>query len=73
MDPQPDGCATASFAWMPRIIPASHGASFVDLHGRLWEIATWMPGRADFAQAPSSASRECLQLTGRTSPGLACP
>src|SRR5436309_13193512 len=34
----------ASCEWMPRILPASHGASFVELHGRLWEIATWMRG-----------------------------
>jgi Ser/Thr protein kinase RdoA (MazF antagonist) len=43
----------ATLPWMPRIIPVSQGASYVDLHGRLWEIATWMPGRADFTQTPS--------------------
>ena len=41
------------FAWMPRVVPTSGGATFVALQDRLWEITTWMPGSANFADAPS--------------------
>lgn len=44
----------ASLPWMPRVVAADDGATFVPMQGRLWEIVTWMPGRADFDQAPST-------------------
>src|SRR5471032_5162 len=45
----------AILPWMPRVLAASEGASLVEQQGRLWEVLTWMPGAAEFAQAPSAA------------------
>src|SRR4051794_21781745 len=54
----------ASCSWIPRILPSSAGGSFVAQHGRLWEMATWMPGHAQFSQAPSLARLQaaCVAL-----------
>lgn len=54
----------SSLPWMPHALLTSDGASFIVHQGRLWELVTWMPGAADFAQAPSEArlSAACTAL-----------
>jgi homoserine kinase type II len=34
--------------FVPRIIPAADGASFVSVDGHFWELTEWAPGEADF-------------------------
>lgn len=46
------------FPWMPRVCRARDGATFVRHAGRLWELASWMPGAANYASAPSAAKLE---------------
>lgn len=41
--------------WIPRMQFAEGGETFVAAHDRLWELASWMPGAADFARDPSPA------------------
>jgi Ser/Thr protein kinase RdoA (MazF antagonist) len=38
---------------IPKVFPTSRGASFVEEFGRLWEVTSWMPGRADFKESPT--------------------
>jgi Ser/Thr protein kinase RdoA (MazF antagonist) len=45
----------SALAWMPRVMQTSAGTTFVTHQGRLWELVTWMPGKADFLQRPSEA------------------
>jgi Ser/Thr protein kinase RdoA (MazF antagonist) len=45
----------SSLPWLPRVMSANDGTTFVACEGRLWELLTWMPGVADYWQAPSSA------------------
>jgi Ser/Thr protein kinase RdoA (MazF antagonist) len=54
----------AGFAWMPRLGPTIYGETLVNFQGQLWELTTWMPGQANFANAPSVARLEsaCLAL-----------
>jgi homoserine kinase type II len=42
-------------AFVPGVLPAADGQTFVACAGRLWELAEWLPGRADFHQRPTSA------------------
>jgi Ser/Thr protein kinase RdoA (MazF antagonist) len=72
----------AAHPWMPRVMATTGGPTFVELHGRLWEVVTWMPGGADFGQSPSPARLEAaatalaqLHQSWRTdgSPIEACP
>jgi homoserine kinase type II len=39
--------------FLPVPIKTGTGRSFLVSDGRLWELAPWMPGTADFAQSPS--------------------
>ena len=39
--------------FLPAPIPALDGRTLVALGGRLWELAPWLPGRADHARPPS--------------------
>lgn len=41
--------------FIPVPAPTADGGSFVRHHGHLWELVTWMPGRADDHQGPSRA------------------
>lgn len=54
----------AGLPWMPRVMRSMDGRSSVDDGNRLWELVTWMPGAADFAQAPTiarlQAAAQCL-------------
>jgi Ser/Thr protein kinase RdoA (MazF antagonist) len=37
------------------VLPADGGATCVEVGGRCWELQEWMPGRADYREAPSAA------------------
>lgn len=43
----------AGLPWIPRLMQAPEGAMLVEHQGRCWDLTTWMPGSADFSQAPS--------------------
>jgi Ser/Thr protein kinase RdoA (MazF antagonist) len=47
---------------LPLPITTRKGQSFVEHAGHLWEIAPWMPGRADYERAPSDA-KLCAAMT----------
>ncbi len=38
---------------VPAVIPTRDGRTYLDEGGRLWELTTWLPGRADFHRNPS--------------------
>lgn len=40
---------------MPVPIAADTGNSYIDVEGRLWELAPWLPGRADYRVHPDPA------------------
>jgi Ser/Thr protein kinase RdoA (MazF antagonist) len=44
----------AGLAFVPHVVPAG-GATFVASTGHLWELCTWLPGRADFHERPTPA------------------
>ncbi|MBI2805993.1 MAG: phosphotransferase [Planctomycetes bacterium] len=43
----------SSLPWLPRVMTTITGDTVVLHDDRLWELHTWMPGRADFASNPS--------------------
>src|SRR5262249_15178155 len=43
-----------SLRFVPRISKTAASADSVDQAGRLWDLTTWMPGRADFAAMPTT-------------------
>jgi Ser/Thr protein kinase RdoA (MazF antagonist) len=53
----------AGLAFVPHVIPAG-GATVTASAGRLWELSTWLPGRADFHQQPreSRLRAACVAL-----------
>jgi Ser/Thr protein kinase RdoA (MazF antagonist) len=44
--------------FVPIISTASHGRTWIEYAGRLWELTQWLPGRANFFEHPS-----CERLT----------
>jgi Ser/Thr protein kinase RdoA (MazF antagonist) len=40
-------------AYVPALQIADHGKTWLEHAGRLWELTTWMPGKADFQARPS--------------------
>lgn len=50
------------FVLVPRPLRTRSGATFVELDGRLWEVAPWMPGKADYHVSPT-AQRLAAALT----------
>jgi homoserine kinase type II len=56
--------AAKGMAILPVPIVTSRGETFVDRDGRLWELAPWLPGSADYELAPRrerlSAAMEAL-------------
>jgi homoserine kinase type II len=39
--------------FVPAVLPASDGGTAVEHAGRWWEVAEWLPGRADYHERPS--------------------
>lgn len=52
--------AAAAFGltFVPVLRPTRGGATWAEHAGRLWELATWMPGRADFRERPTATRLE---------------
>jgi hypothetical protein len=46
--------AETGLRYVPRPIRTTSGTSFVSHAGHFWEVTTWLRGRADFHQNPSS-------------------
>jgi Ser/Thr protein kinase RdoA (MazF antagonist) len=42
-------------AFVPALLRTTAGTTWVDHAGRLWELTTWQPGRADFHERPTLA------------------
>ena len=73
----------ARLDFVPAIVSTRSGATFVERGGRCWELMQWMPGRADFHDAPTAArlraaaeslARLHLAWQGHALPGVAeCP
>jgi len=68
--------------FVPAALPTRAGDTLVEYGSRLWEVTSWMPGRADFHEHPTLARLEnvCTALarlhlawSGRTSPAAPCP
>jgi Ser/Thr protein kinase RdoA (MazF antagonist) len=55
---------TAGLEFVPTVLRTSAGRTHVEQASRLWDLTTWMPGRADFHERPTSARLEgaCLAL-----------
>lgn len=47
--------AARSCDFVPRLMPTASGGTWVRHQERLWELATWQPGLADFHQRPTPA------------------
>jgi homoserine kinase type II len=45
----------SGLAFIPVPMESSTGRTLVEHQGHLWELATWMPGRADYREHPSPA------------------
>ncbi|HEV3263238.1 MAG TPA: phosphotransferase [Gemmataceae bacterium] len=43
----------AGLTFVPDVLPTRAGATWVEHADRLWEVTTWMPGRADFHDHPA--------------------
>ncbi len=41
--------------FVPAILRATAGRTWVEYAGRLWDLTAWMPGRADFHDSPTPA------------------
>src|SRR5262249_10549233 len=44
---------TEGLLFVPAVLHATSGATFVQIDGRCWELMEWLPGRADYRSAPS--------------------
>jgi Ser/Thr protein kinase RdoA (MazF antagonist) len=45
----------AGLDFVPAVLPSRAGGTRVEHAGRLWDLTAWMPGRADFHDAPTPA------------------
>jgi Ser/Thr protein kinase RdoA (MazF antagonist) len=72
----------AGLAFVPTLHETNHEPAWVEAAGRLWDLTTWMPGRADFQTNPSrerlaaacTAIGKLHSLWERADPGLSvCP
>ncbi len=48
----------AGLDFIPQLLQTVAGATWISAAGRLWEAASWMPGRADYHDHPSRARLE---------------
>jgi len=54
------------FRVVPRPVPSRDGQTFVEADGYLWELAPWLPGRADYHERPSATRlRAAMQALAR--------
>jgi Ser/Thr protein kinase RdoA (MazF antagonist) len=44
---------SARLSFVPRLEKTRDGRTAIEADGRVWEVATWMPGRADFRDRPT--------------------
>jgi homoserine kinase type II len=49
---------TAGLRVVPALLTASHGSTWVQHAGLLWDLTTWMPGQADFCHVRSISKVE---------------
>lgn len=56
--------SAAGLTFVPALLPARSGATWVEHAGRFWEVTTWLPGQADFHAQPSQQRLEaaCASL-----------
>jgi homoserine kinase type II len=54
----------AGLHYVPMPLVAQDGATWIEHAGRLWELTSWLPGRADYRDHPSPARLEaaCAEL-----------
>jgi Ser/Thr protein kinase RdoA (MazF antagonist) len=54
----------AGLTFVPAVVTAADGATWVEHTGRLWDLTAWMPGRADFHARPTPERLEaaCVAL-----------
>jgi homoserine kinase type II len=54
----------AGLTYVPALVPAQPGTTWVEHGGRLWEVLEWLPGQADFRERPSRPRLEaaCVAL-----------
>jgi homoserine kinase type II len=54
----------SGLAFVPSVFTTHRGATWVELAGRLWDLTTWMPGRAAFHDRPTRPRLEaaCVAL-----------
>jgi homoserine kinase type II len=45
--------AKAGLEFVPRVLATTSGKPWAEAAGRLWDLTTWMPGRADFQVYPT--------------------
>src|SRR5262249_13985983 len=43
----------AGLTFTPAVLATREGGTWVETNGRLWELTTWLPGRADYHQHPT--------------------
>src|SRR5438067_1114237 len=48
----------AGLPFVPRVLTAATGQSFVEHRQRLWDLTSWMPGKADFHEHPARVRLE---------------
>jgi hypothetical protein len=48
----------AGLEFVPAVLPTRTGGTWVEHTGRLWELTSWMPGRADFHDDPTGPRRD---------------
>ena len=48
----------AGLAFVPAVFSTADRRTWVELAGRLWDLTTWLPGRADFHDRPTPARLE---------------
>lgn len=51
------------FGHLPVPCPAVNGKRYVRYGGHFWEVSPWMPGRADYHQAPTDARLQSAMAT----------
>jgi Ser/Thr protein kinase RdoA (MazF antagonist) len=60
--PWQDDLTRAGMTFIPQVIRTRSGATLSEAGGRLWEINTWMPGRADFHDDPNNARLQAAMV-----------